>query len=215
MRPKLINEHIYHIFTKSIEGFRIFRSPLDYERMKGLLQFYRLQKLPIRYSTFLKLKDKERFFERYYAGKDYWVDIIAYCLMPTHLHLILSQLNNNGISIFMGNVLNSYTRYFNSKYKRKGPLWQSRFRGVLIETEEQLHHLTRYIHLNPVSDNLVQNPEDWKFSSYLEFINKKPLKERLCSYDKYISIDEKYKDFVLARKEYQRELAKIKHLCLE
>ncbi len=90
--------------------------------------------------------------------------------MPTHIHLILKQIENDGISNFMKKILDSYTRYFNLKTKRKGPLWQSRFKNVMIESDEQMLHLTRYLHLNPTSDGLVKIPEEWKYSSYMEYI---------------------------------------------
>jgi len=69
--------------------------------------------------------------------------------------------NEEGISLYMKNLLNSYTRYFNTKTKRKGPLWQGRFKSVLIKMDEQLY-LTRYIHLNPTSEDLVEKTSEIK-----------------------------------------------------
>ncbi len=207
---------IYHIFTKSIEGYRIFRNNADYERMRGLLSFYKIKNPPTRYSEFQSLKDKERFFMKYPLSKDLLVEIIAYCLMPTHLHLILSEQKKKGISLYMARILNSYTRYFNTKYKRKGPLWQGRFKKVPARTEEQLYHLTRYLHLNPTSDNLVSKPEDWKFSSYREFLGLIPDDKRICNFAGYLNIEKQsYRDFVLSRLDYQKEISKIKSLSLE
>lgn len=94
------------------------------------------------------------------SDKDHLVDVIAYCIMPTHLHFVLCQLKDNGISIYMKNLLDSYTRYFNTRYKRKGPLWEGRFKSILVQTEEQLLHLTRYIHLNPISGALVNESHE-------------------------------------------------------
>lgn len=189
---------------------------MDYERVKGLLKFYRMENPPTRYSSFLEIKDKEKFYQNYCSDKKFLVDIIAYCLMPTHIHLILTQLKKEGISIFMGNVLNSYTRYFNTKYKRKGPLWQSRFKNIGVQTDEQLLHLTRYLHLNPVSDNLVKKPEDWKLSSYREFLGEADEDKKICNYTKHLNIEpESYKEFVLSRIDYQKEISRIKALCLE
>ncbi len=134
--------------------------------------------------------------------------------MPTHLHLILKQLKENGISIFMGNLLNSYSRYFNIRYKRKGPLWEGRFKSILIENGEYLLHLTRYIHLNPTTANLVRKPEDWELSSYKEYILNK--KDALCDYSDLLDISKKsYREFVEDRISYQKELHKIKRLILE
>ncbi|MBU2265406.1 MAG: hypothetical protein KJ977_00005, partial [Candidatus Omnitrophica bacterium] len=122
----------------------------------------------------------------------------------------------DGISIFMGNVLNSYSRYFNIKHKRKGPLWQGRFRNALIANDEQLLHLTRYIHLNPVTAYLVDRPEQWFFSSYEEFTNNTEKLNKLCRYEDILDIHSKeYKKFVEGAISYQRELAQSKHLLFD
>jgi len=117
----------------------------------------------------------------------------------------------------MGNVLNSYSRYFNTKHKRGSPLWKGKFKNVLVETDEQLLHLTRYIHLNPTSAGLVKKPEEWPYSSYLEYLGKIKKMDRICSYEDLMDISpsSSYKNFVESRISYQRELEKIKHLILE
>ena len=80
----------------------------------------------------------------------------------------------------MGDILNSYSRYFNTKQKRKGPLWEGRFENVLIKTDEQLLHLTRYIHLNPVTAYLVDQAKDWQASSYNEYLENSDFNECIC-----------------------------------
>ena len=212
----LVNEGVYHIFTKSIAGFEVFRKRTDYERMMGLLKYYQVENPSLKFSLFMGLKDKQDYYRKHFGGKDKLVAIMTYCLMPTHLHLVLNQLKKNGISTFMGNVLNSYTRYFNIKSKRKGPLWESRFKNVIVSTDEQLLHLTRYIHLNPATAGLVERPEDWEFSSYREYIGEVTKGQRLCNYSGHLEISSSiYKEFVSSRRDYQRELARIKELCIE
>lgn len=193
----------------------IFRSHEDYFRMKEIMRYYALENQPVKYSLYEKLilSGNIRSFQEL-SNKEYLVEIIAYCIMPTHIHLILCQLKDEGISIYMKNLLNSYTRYFNIKNNRKGPLWQGRFKSILIQTDEQLLHLTRYIHLNPTSDNLVDKPENWKYSSYHEYLQKGD--DFLCAFQKYINIDPRsYNAFVGERRDYQQKLAEIRHLCLE
>lgn len=178
--------------------------------------YYKVENPPVRFSIFSDIKNKKDFYERHSLQQDNLVEIIAYCFMPTHIHLILRQLKKDGISIFMGKVLNSYTRYFNLKNKRKGPLWESKFKNVEVGTDEQLLHLTRYIHLNPVTANLVEDPHEWSFSSYKEYLGEKQLKESICNYSRLLDvIPEDYKEFVSSRKEYQRDLAGLKELYLE
>lgn len=205
----LVNGELYHVYSKSIAEYKIFRNKKDFLRMEGLIRYYRFEQ-EIRFSDYQKIVKKD---ENFLSGNEI-VEIITYCFMPTHIHFILLQLQNNGISKFMERVLKSYAVYFNNKYKRKGPLWSGKFSNVLIETDEQLLHLTRYIHLNPVTAYIVEKPEDWEFSSYREYIGKK--ENPICKWEKYLDINiESYKKFVLERKDYQRELARIKHLLLE
>jgi putative transposase len=212
----LTDGKVYHTFTKSIAGFEIFRNESDYQRMSSMLKYYKVENPPLKFSIFFEIKNKEVFYQGHFVSRDNLVEIIAYCIMPTHIHLILRQLEKDGISSFMSKVLNSYTRYFNVKNKRKGPLWESRFKNVEVRTDEQLLHLTRYIHLNPVTANLVEEPHDWSFSSYVEYLGKKQVEESVCSYSRLLNIVPKdYKKFVSSRKDYQRELAKIKELCLD
>ena len=212
----MIKGEIYHVFSKSIAYFEIFRRDSEYERMKGLLKYYKIEKPPLRFSIFMEIKDKENFFRKHFTREGALINIITYCFMPTHIHLILKQLKKDGVSIFMRNTLNSYTRYFNIKTKRKGPLWESRFQNILVETDEQLLHLTRYIHLNPVTAHLVDRPQDWNFSSYREFLGEAEDKERICDYSEVLDIKPKdYEGFVNSQIDYQRKLAEIRKLFLE
>jgi putative transposase len=220
-REKLVVGEIYHIFNKSIADFKIFNSEIEYSRLKNNLRYYQIEGLSLRFSDVMKLeKVKEDGFINYFTSilqeKERLVQIIAYCIMPTHLHLILKQLKENGISTFIGNVLNSYSRYFNTKYRRKGPLWEGKFKNVLVKTDEQLLHLTRYIHLNPSTAFLVDRPEEWLASSYQEYLLKVNNIERICKFEDVLEIEpSSYRKFIEDRISYQRELAVIKEMLLE
>ncbi|MCF7872622.1 MAG: transposase [Candidatus Omnitrophica bacterium] len=216
-KVSLETEKIYHIFSKSIAGFTIFRNSSEYQRMKDLLKYYNLANLPWRFSRFLEIKDKQKAYKIYSTKKEKLVDIISYCIMPTHVHLVLKNINCESISTFMRKILDSYAKYFNVKTKRKGPLWQSRFENVLVETDEQLLHLTRYVHLNPATAYLVDKPEDWQFSSYNEFLSGvEDDKDKICNYLDFLDIKSReYQDFVNSQINYQKELADIKKLWIE
>jgi REP element-mobilizing transposase RayT len=97
------------------------------------------------------------------------VDIIAYCLMPNHYHLLV-HLKTEHFSKLMQAFSLSYAKAINKRYQRVGSLFQGRFQAIHVDSEEYLLHLTRYIHLNPVQANLVDKAEDWEFSSYQEYI---------------------------------------------
>ncbi len=212
----LIDGGIYHIYSKSIAGYKIFHSKEYYHRMIDLLDYYNMKNPGVRFSDFLVIRDKERFVKKHLNGKDHLVQIIAYCIMPTHIHLLLKQLQDDGIPKFMGNVLNSYSRFFNNKLSRKGPLWESRFKNAQVETDEQLKHLTRYIHLNPVTAGLVESAEEWKYSSIKEFLGEGKDNKAICQFNDLMEFDtDSYRTFVSSQKDYQRELGKIGGLLLE
>ncbi|MEG3861282.1 transposase [Microcoleus sp. herbarium12] len=98
------------------------------------------------------------------------VDILAYCLMPNHYHLLV-YLKTNRFSNLMQAFTLSYAKAINKRYQRVGSLFQGRFEAIHVDTEEYLLHLTRYIHLNPVCANIVKKAEDWEFSSYQEYLD--------------------------------------------
>lgn len=99
------------------------------------------------------------------------VKVLAYCLMPNHFHLLVRQEAEGGITEFLSKVTNSYTRYFNTKYDRIGPLLQGTFKAKLIDGDAYLLQLSKYIHRNPFK--LLQ----WKnkiypYSSYGYYLSK-------------------------------------------
>lgn len=98
------------------------------------------------------------------------VKLLAYCLMPNHLHLLVKQESDSPISKFITALHTSYAKVFNKKYDKVGHLFQDRFKQVIVESDEQLLHLTRYIHLNPVLAGLMDQPEKYEWSSYREYI---------------------------------------------
>ncbi|HAH19430.1 MAG: hypothetical protein A2Y00_09910 [Omnitrophica WOR_2 bacterium GWF2_43_52] len=217
--PLAIGE-FYHVFNKSIAGFKIFNNESEYLRIIVAIRYYQCEGHSLRLSDFLRTKDANKHtIDEYLSDclknkQDKLVDIVSYCIMPTHTHFILKQLKDNGISLFMNNIFNSYTKYFNIKHKRKGPLWEGRFKNVLIKTDEQLLHLTRYIHLNPVTAYLTDIPESWIYSSYKEYILE--VTNRICRYENVINIAvDQYKKFVNDMIGYQRDLAAIKQQILE
>ncbi len=216
----LVVGQIYHIFTKSIAGFKTFNDNSELLRMKETICYYQRENPKVKFSMFVntfkvnKVKKRSSYIIAPPSEEEKNVEIIAYCIMPTHLHLILKQLKENGISALMSNALNSYTRYFNIKHNRKGPLWEGRFKSVLVKTDEQILHLTRYVHLNPVTAYLVDGPEKWIASSYNEYLLNRD--DGICKYDEVLNIEPGfYKGFVEDRASYQRELAKIKDLLIE
>ena len=102
------------------------------------------------------------------------IDLLAYCLMPNHFHFLIKQSTDRGIAEFMQSLVLKYVMYFNKKYKRVGGLFQSRYKTVLIENEDQFVYITKYIHRNPI-DILPAGPGpaglvEYKYSSYGNYL---------------------------------------------
>lgn len=214
-KDRLENDYYYHVYSRTIAQFKIFNNPDDYSRMLEMLKYYSYSNLEHKYSKFINLDVSHRIaiIKNAQENNDRLVEIIAFCIMPTHIHLILKQVSDNGISIFMSKLLNSYSRYFNFKHKRQGPLWSGRFKSVLVDDDNQLLHLTRYIHLNPSSAELIDKPEKWQFSSYLDYLDEE---NGSLINNELISVSPRvYKKFVNDRKAYQRELSLIKNLLID
>ena len=100
-----------------------------------------------------------------YAEK-YDVEVHAWVLMTNHVHLLCTPKRDFAISKMMQSLGRSYVRYFNYSYGRSGTLWEGRFKSCLIESDSYLLEVYRYIELNPVRANMVDEPSVYKWSSY-------------------------------------------------
>ncbi|MBD2482281.1 transposase [Planktothrix sp. FACHB-1365] len=137
------------------------------------------------------------------------VDIIAYCLMPNHYHLLV-YLQTDNFSDLMQSFSLSYTKAMNKRYHRVGSLFQGRFQAIHVDQEEYLLHLTRYIHLNPVSANLVKKAEEWEFSSYQDYIDlRRGSLAKLEGVRSQLSSAEDYRYFL---EDYSKSHKLIQHL---
>ncbi len=101
---------------------------------------------------------------------DHPLTMIAYCLMPNHYHFLIRVENDNALSPFIQRLFNSYSQAYNRQQNRSGTLFEGRVKSKLVERDGYLIHIARYIHLNPVQAGLVENPEDWPYSNYREWI---------------------------------------------
>ncbi|MYM75333.1 transposase [Duganella sp. FT134W] len=108
------------------------------------------------------------------AAKTYKVAIHAYCLMPNHLHLLLTPSDDNGLGQMMQWVGRYYVPYFNQKYVRSGTLWNGRYKTSLIDADTYFMLCSRYIEFNPVRNGLVARAEDYQWSSYCHHAGIRP-----------------------------------------
>ncbi len=214
------NDEIYHVFNRGVEKRSTFTTKRELDRGVQTLDFYRFADLLLKLSKFLTLpeEEKEKFIQNIKRDHKKLIEIVCYCLMPNHFHFLLKQKLGNGISTFTSNFTNSYTKYFNTRHERLGPLFEGVFKAVHIESDEQLIHVSRYIHLNPVSSFLIgpEQLESYAWSSYPEYLG---LSNQNIA-DKEIVLDffhskKKYKQFCLDQVDYARKLEQIKHVTLE
>jgi putative transposase len=207
----LANGETYHIFNRSVQGVRIFRGRREGEIFVEAMRFYLQPRPPTKFSKYRLSRD------RYPIKVDEpLVTIINFCLMPNHFHFTLRQEKEEGIRKFIQRLLNSFAHYFSVKYKNRGPVFEGNFKAVRVENDEQLVHLSRYIHLNPVTACLVNKPEEYWHSSYRAYLDK----EDLDFVDPTLVLDQfssrrRYREFVLSQRDYQMSLDKIKHLMME
>lgn len=218
--PLVINE-IYHVFNRGIDHRPTFTDMREYNRALEVLSYYRFASPSKKLSYFLLLASDERMkiIDNMKNKSQRLIEIVAFCLMPNHFHFLLKQLSHNGISEFMSNFQNSYTRYFNTKNERTGPLFLDQFKAVRIETDEQFIHVSRYIHLNPLTSYVIKDFDSLKrypWSSFKDYVVENP--DSVCSTKTvldYFKNKTLYELFVKDQIDYQRKLHMIKHLVLE
>jgi putative transposase len=166
----------------------------------------------------LPLQIRGDFFNKLDNNKDLLVDIIAYCLMPNHFHFLLRQRTENGISKFIANLSNSYTRFYNIKHKRTGPIFQGKFKAVEVLSDEQIIHLSRYIHLNPFSAGIVTSIQDllqYPYSSLPEYLNGQKEICKICIVMGQFEDKICYRKFVTDQADYQRSMQIVKKQIIE
>ena len=217
----LVNNYYYHVFNRSVAKIPIFIYQDDYIRALELLDYYRFKKPSYPYSKFRRLPHEEqsKYLLNLEKSGTKMVDINCFCLMPNHFHLLLKQLEDNGIEDFLRYFQDSYAKYFNIKKERVGALFQSRFKVVLIEDGEQLLHVSRYIHLNPYSSLIVRKKVDllnYPWSSFSYFLQDN--NTWFCSPTEVLNqfnSKKEYQEFVFDRADYQKKLKQIEHLLCE
>lgn len=205
-----VNGQFYHIYNRGVEKRTIFEKQWDYSRLIKTIKYYQISGPKPKLSRFLTgsiLKPD--------TNKKI-VDMICYCLMPNHFHFLIKQLKDGGITEFISKLSNSYTKYYNVKYNRVGPLLQGEFKAVLIESDEQLVHVSRYIHLNPIASFLVKDLNQYRWSSYKEYTEG--ITNGICNKEPVLGLfksPKEYQKFVLDQVDYAQKLETIKHQLLD
>lgn len=191
---QFVNNEIYHITLRGIDDNLIFKNVDDYYR--GIFSIYEFNT-----TTLTTIRERRRARTRLKQAcrgrtpvnisnevdvRDKLVEVLAFCFMPNHIHLLARQVKNKGVSKFMQKVGTGYGGYFNLKYSRKGHVFQNKFFAVHIEDDDQLKIVFAYIHANPISlmepnwkekgiknsNKAIKFLENYKWSSYSDYIGK-------------------------------------------
>ena len=168
-----------------------------------------------RKEIFKSEKDREKFLSYLESAVNrYGAVIHVWCLMSNHYHLLVETPSGN-LSQIMQHINGAYTNYFNTKRKRSGHLFQGRYKGILVEADEYALELSRYIHLNPVRIGVVNEPGDYRWSSFQEYTGKRKMADWLSTefilgyFDKsQPAAQKKYQQFVeeMVGKEHESPL---------
>lgn len=169
-----IENGFYHIYNRGVEKRIIFQDDQDYKVFLNYLKIYLEPPIPPEKRI---AKIKETVFiapGRPLKNFNKEIELLAYCLMPNHFHLLIKQNSPRSIESFTRALLTKYSMYFNKRYKRVGTLFQSTYKAILVMEDNYLLHLSRYIHLNPAKHLHVKDtPLHRHYSSYGDYLGKK------------------------------------------
>ena len=146
---EFVSGSVFHLYNHAIDAYQLFYDDRDYDFFILSLNI-QLEKIPC--------------------------SVFAYCLMPNHFHLLIRQDSDKKLYKALNTAFISYAKYFNKKYDRKGPIFRSPLQHIKVNNKTYLIQLCKYIHLNPVYADLVNEPHEWFYSNYLEWINKRESK---------------------------------------
>ncbi|MCZ7602224.1 MAG: transposase [Melioribacteraceae bacterium] len=172
---KFLNDCYYHVYNRGVNHSNIFLAKRNY--------YFFLEKVNQYLSPCL--------------------EIVAYCLMPNHFHLLILVKREEEVLTALKKLFLSYSKSFNKETNRSGPLFEGRYKSKLVPDNDYLLHLTRYIHLNPVRAKLVSEPDEWKFSSYPDYI--KPSEISFVSKNIILKQVKDYRSFVKSYQEFDKE----------
>lgn len=188
----------YHVYNRGASRMDIFREPEDYAFFLSLLKSY--------LSPAEQTRKDGRVLPNY-ADK---VELIAYCLMKNHYHLMVYLCEADGLESLMRSLMTSYSMYFNRKYKRTGTLWEGRFLASRITGDVYYWQVSRYIHLNPL--DIGEDVFEYPYSSVQYFVGE--WHSGWVHPEHVISRDDKseYRQELMSHKDWHKEVHRMRHI---
>lgn len=194
-----VADSYYHVYARGASKQPIFLEPADYDYFISL------------FSRYLSSKPKQDKLGINYPHLYGRIELLSYCLMSNHFHLLIYQYEQGSMSQLMRSIMTSYSRYFNFKYKRTGSLYEDTYKASLINADSYLTHISRYIHLNPrywqryrysSIRNYIDNRDD-------EWLLKDKVMEQFLGADDYRMFLEDYTEQKTILDELKYELANL------
>lgn len=188
MKREIVTGEIFHVLNRGVDNREIFLDEEDYFRFIHNLFEFNDPSPVLNLGYFLSRGQSIDFVNQYIKKpRRLIVEILAFCLMPNHFHLLLRQREEGGLTKFMRKIGVGYANYFNQKYQRSGALFQGRFKLILVKEETHFIHLPYYIHFNPLDLKMpdwrkgeIENYQkaikflaSYRWSSHLDYIGKK------------------------------------------
>ena len=224
-RPPSIGEY-YHVYNRGVEKRVTFNDDRDYQRFLEIVEYYLPPNRAISFSQRNRFHRPEPDIQHRVLDirqRDIistplapLIEIVAFCLMPNHFHFLIKVISEAGLQNWIRLIINSYTRSFNIRWDRVGPLFQGPYKFVHISSNNQLLHLSRYIHLNPVIAKLTIKTSDWRWSS-MHYYHHPPqiswLKPRVIL-DQFRTLAD-YEQFIEDHIAYASSVASINKLLID
>ncbi len=187
----------YHIYSRGVNKQPIFNDELDYAFFISLFKRY-LARTPVTRPKHAPYKT--------FSGS---LDLLSFCLMRNHIHLFVYQHDQYAIKSFMAALLTSYSRYYNQKHDRVGPLFQSRYLARIISNDSYLKHISRYIHLNPTDwqSYPYSSIKYYQECAHAEWINTTPIFDLFDTAQNYMNFLEEYDGYEISHEVIEPILA--------
>ncbi|MFY9462809.1 MAG: transposase [Candidatus Sungiibacteriota bacterium] len=181
-------DNIYHLCSRGVEKRKIFLQEKYYFRfVHDLYEFNDEAPADNLYYKTQAIQSYEARPHKHRNKRKLLVELLAFTLMPNHYHLLVRQIQENGIVRFLHKLGGGYATYFNQKYRRTGSLFEGRFKSVLVERQAHFIHLPFYIHANPLDlkfptwrkhelakpQEAMKFLENYRWSSFPDYIGKK------------------------------------------
>jgi len=179
VREPFVTGDIYHIYNRGVDKRDVFMDDKDrYRFVHDLYEFNDENPVTNVDFRFTQTQNQTMGVGLPYMKKQrkLLADVLVFCLMNNHFHLMLSQKTDGGITLLMRKLGAGYTNYFNEKYTRTGSLFQGKFKSVHLEKQAHFLYLPHYIHLNPrdiLSSQSLSDLEKYRWSSLPDYLGKK------------------------------------------